>query len=276
MSFPLILNSSNYVNGNTYRIDLPTMMDLNSFECSLGYLQLYYSWFNISPELGNQQFSLTMPSNGILNITIPPGAYQISDLNNLIQYQLIQAGYYITNTTSGLNTYYCTLQVSPTDYSVQFITNSLPTSLPAGFVSGGMVFPASANQHMQITILSTNNFKDIVGYLPGTYPSVPTNIGNQTKSSDYTPNVSPISAVQMRVSCLSNPFSSNNQLLHLFTSEGASIGQSISSSPNFAQFVSCSGTHQSITVSFFDQLGRFINIIDKNLVVKLVFRKKSE
>lgn len=274
MSFPIILNSSNYVSNNTYRISLPTSTDLNNFECSLGNLQIYNSWYNISPALNNQSFTLTMPSNATLNITIPAGAYQISDLNSYIQFRLIQAGYYITNTVSGQNTYYCNLQVSPTTYSIQFITYPIPTSLPAGFTSGGMVFPGSANQHMQMTILSTNNLKDIFGYNAGTYPTVATNVGIQTKNSDYIPNVSPISAIQMRLSCLSNPFSSNNQLLHVFTTQGAAIGESINASPNYEQFVPCSGSHQDLTVSFYDQLGRVVEILDKNLVIKLVFRQR--
>lgn len=274
MSFPIILNSNNYVSNNTYRIDLPTMTDLSSFECSLGSLQIYNSWYNISPALNNQTFTLTMPSNATLNITIPAGAYQISDLNSYIQFRLIQAGYYITNTVSGQNTYYCNLQVSPTTYSIQFITYPIPTSLPAGFTSGGMTFPGSANQHMQLTILSTNNLKDIFGYNVGTYPAVATNVGTQTKDSDYIPNVSPISAIQMRLSCLSNPFSSNNQLLHVFTTQGVGVGQSINASPNYEQFVPCNGSHQSLTISFYDQLGRVVEILDKNLVIKLVFRQR--
>ncbi len=274
MSFPIILNSNNYVSNNTYRISLPTTVDLNTFECSLGNLQIYNSWYNISSALNNQSFTLTMPSNATLNITIPAGAYQISDLNSYIQFRLIQAGYYITNTVSGQNTYYCNLQVSPTTYSIQFITYPIPTSLPAGFTSGGMTFPGSANQHMQMTILSTNNFKDILGYNIGTYPTVATNVGIQTKESNYIPNVSPISAIQMRLSCLSNPFSSNNQLLHVFTTQGAAIGESINASPNYEQFVPCSGSHQDLTVSFYDQLGRVVEILDKNLVIKLVFRQR--
>lgn len=274
MSFPIIINSSNYVSNNTYRISLPTSTDLNNFECSLGNLQIYNSWYNISPALNNQSFTLTMPGNATLNITIPAGAYQISDLNSYIQFRLIQAGYYITNTVSGQNTYYCNLQVSPTTYSIQFITYPIPTSLPAGFTSGGMTFPGVANQHMQINILSTNNLKDIFGYNAGTYPTVATNVGIQTKNSDYIPNVSPISAIQMRLSCLSNPFSSNNQLLHVFTTQNVSIGQSIDASPNYEQFVPCSGSHQDLTISFYDQLNRVVEILDKNLVIKLVFRQR--
>lgn len=274
MSFPIVLNSTNYVSNNTYRINFPTAINLSGWECALSNLSIYYSWFNINEfPLNNNKFNLTMPSNASLNITIPDGAYNISNLNEYLQFRLIQAGYYITNNTTGQNTYYSAFVLSPTSYSVQFITYPIPTSLPAGFTSGGMAFPASANQHQQLTILSTNNFKDIVGYNPGTYPSAATNAGTQVKNSDYTPNVQPISSLQLRVSCLSNPFSSNNQLLHVFTTRGVSFGSNIDGSPNFEQFVPCEGSHKEITVSFFDQLGNVVNILDRNLVIKLNFRK---
>jgi len=152
----------------------------------------------------------------------------------------------------------------------------MPTSLPAGYTSGGMTFSASANQHYQLTVLSTNNFKDIIGFNAGTYPSVPTNVGIQTKSSDYAPNVNPVSSVQMRLSCLYNPFSSNSQLLHVFSNKGQVFGSLIDASPNYESFIPCIGNHKQLQVSFFDQNGYILNILDRNLIIKLNFRKKPK
>ena len=279
MSFPILIDSTNFVSANTYKVSLSTNIDLNNYEVSVGQMFIYYSWYNINASpLNNNKFTLTIPKNGgsdTLNVVIPDGAYNISDLNNFLQYTLIAGGYYIYNTTTLVNTYYASFSISPTSYAVQFNTTPLPTSLPAGFTSGGMTFPASANQHYQLTVLSTNNFKDIIGFNAGTYPTVPTNTGIQTKSSDYTPNVNPISSIQMRVSCAYNTFSANSQLLHVFTNNGASIGELINASPNYEQFVPCIGTHREITVSFYDQQGAILNILDHNLVIKLVFRAKK-
>lgn len=279
MSFPIIINSTNYVSSNTYKVQLSSTIDLNNYSVSVGSAFIYYSWYNInSSPLNNNKYTLTIPRSGgsdTLNITIPDGAYNITDLNNQLQYQLIAGGYYITNNTTGLNTYYCTFQISPTSYAVQFITYAMPTSLPAGYTSGGMTFSASANQHYQLTIASTNNFKDIIGFNVGTYPASATNVGTQTKSSDYSPNVNPISAVQMRLSCVYNPFSSNSQLIHVFTNKGASIGEVIDASPIQLQYVPCIGAHRELTLTFYDQNGYILNILDSNLVIKLVFKKNS-
>lgn len=278
MSFPILVNSQNYVSANTYKVQLSSTIDLNEYEVAIGQAYLYYSWYNIgSSQLNNDKFTLTIPRSGgsdTLNIVIPPGAYNISDLNNFLQYTLIQGGYYITNNTTGLNTYYASFTLSPTSYAVQFNTSALPTSLPSGFSSGGMSFPASSNQHYQLTVLSTNNFGQLIGFSPGTYPSSATNVGSQTKSSDFTPNVSPISAVQMRLSCVYNPLSANSQLIHTFTSQGVAIGSIIDASPNFEQFIDCIGSHREITLSFYDQMGLPLSMLDKNISIKIVFRKK--
>ena len=278
MSFPIVINSANWVSSNQYKVQLATNFNLNEYEVAVGQAFIYYSWYNInSYPLNNNKFTLTIPRNGgldTLNITIPDGAYNISDLNNFLQYTLIQGGYYLTSNSTGLNTYYAAFSVNPTSYKIDFTTTPLPTSLPAGFTSGGMTFPGVGNQHYQLTILSDNNFKDIIGFNIGTYPTVPTNVGVQTKSSDYIPNVNPISSVQMRLNCVSNPFSSNNQLLHTFTTAGSTIGQIVNVSPSFEQFVPCQGLNKELTLSFFDQVGNVLNILDKNNLVKLIFRKK--
>ena len=277
MSFPIIINSSNYVTNNTYTIELTSTVDLSDFEVSVGQAFLYYSWFNISASLNNNKYQITFPTSGAsvtTTITIEDGAYNISDLNNALQYWFISMGYYLVNDITGYYTYYGAFQLSPTGYSVQFITNPLPTSLPTDYTSGGMTFPASANQHPQLTILSTNDFKYIIGYAAGTYPTIPTNSGVQTQESSTPPNVSPVSAVQMRLSCCYNPFSANSTLIHVFSSQGVAIGESINASPVQLQFVPCIGSHKSITMKFYDQLGRPLDLLDRNIIIKLIFKKK--
>lgn len=278
MSFPIIINSSHYVNNYTYRVDLSHTIDLSDFEVSVGQAYLYYSWYNISANLNNNKFQITFPTSGAsvtTTITIPDGAYNISDLNNYLQFWFISMGYYLINDITGYYTYYGAFQLSPTGYSVQFITDPLPTSLPTDYTSGGMTFPASANQHPQLIILSTNTFRNIIGYSAGTYPIVATNSGVQTQESTIPPNVSPISAIQMRLSCCYNPFSSNSNLIHVFNNQGNSIGQAINASPIQLQFVPCIGNHKTITLQFYDQNGNILDMLDRNITIKLIFRHKK-
>lgn len=187
MSFPIILNSTTYINNNTYKTDLTSTVDLDEYEVSVGQAFIYYSWYNInSSPLNNNTFQIIFPTSSgstTTTITLANGAYNITDLNNALQYWFISMGYYLINSVTGYYTYYGAFQISPTGYSVQWITNPLPTSLPSGYSSGGMTFPASANQHPQIIISSSTNFKEIIGYNPGLYPNSATNIGIYTKYS---------------------------------------------------------------------------------------------
>lgn len=279
MSFPILISRENKISNNTYKVNLSSSLDLNDYSVSVGQAYLYYSWYNINSfPLSNNKFTLTIPTSGsstVNAITIPDGAYNISDLNNYLQYWLIANGYYIYNTTTLENKYYASFVISPTSYAVQFITLTMPTSLPAGYTSGGMTFPGSANQQYQLTIASTNNFKDIIGFTAGTYPTVPTNVGTQTKNSDVAPNVNPISAVQMRLSCVYNKFSSNSQLIHVFTNKNSAVGEIIDASPIQLQYVPCSGIHRELTLTFYDQSGNVLDILDSNILIKLVFKSNN-
>ena len=278
MSFPVIIDSTNYASSSTFKVALANSTDLSPFDVSVGQALVPYSWDSInSSPLNNNRFQLTIPTSGasvVTTLTIPDGAYQISDLNNFLQYWFIQNGYYLINSSTGAYTYYAAFQVSSTSYSVQFITSPLPTSLPAGFTSGGMTFPASANQHIQITMLSSSDFNQIVGYTQGgTFPAVPTNVGTQTKNSNFAPIVNPISAVQMRLSCVSSPLSDNNQLIHLFANGDTAFGAQIDASPQYDQRVPCNGSHRELVLSFYDQYGRFLNMRDRDIKVKLLFTR---
>ena len=281
MSFPVTIDSTNYSSPSVFKVNLANTTDLSPFDVSVGSALIPYSWdsINASP-LNNNKFQLTIPTSGasvVTTITIPDGAYQVSDLNSYLQWWFIANGYYLVNSTTGVNTYYAAFVVSATSYSVQFITTPLPTSLPAGYTSGGMTFPAGANQHIQITMLAASNFNLIVGYTQsGTYPTLPTNVGVQTKNSDFAPIVNPISAVQMRLSCVSTPFSDNNQLIHLFGKGDTTFGSQIDASPPFNQPVPCNGSHRELTLSFFDQYGSFLNMRDRDIKIKLLFTRRIE
>lgn len=280
--FPVLISSENRRSANTYALSLPSTIDLNNFSVAVGNAFLYYSWYNInSYPLNNNQFTLIIPGMANQTITIPDGAYNIQDLNNYLQYWFIQNGLYITNNTTGLNTYYGSFTISPTSYAVQWTTTVIPNALPSGYTSGGVNMSnaftnSNGLKHMQITISSSNDFKDIIGFNAGTYPTLATgNSATFTKNSDYTPNVNPINAIQMRLSCAYNTFSSNTTLIHVFTNRDASVGEQIDASPQELQFVPCIGSHKEIVLTFYDQAGRILNILDPNLVIKLIFKQIS-
>jgi hypothetical protein len=276
----ILVSGENFVSTNVYKVDLPNTTDLNDYEVALGQGYVYYSWANINQfPLNNSQFVLKVPGMADQTITIPTGTYEISDLNNYLEYWFIQNGLYIYNTSTLINTYYASFTVSPTSYQIQWTTTTIPAALPAGYTTGGANMTAAfANSNnlkqMQLVISATNNFGNILGMSAGTYPTLATgNPSPYTYQSDFTPNVNPISGVQIRLSCVNNAFSANTQLLYIFSNGQNSVGQQIDISPNETQFVPCMGSHKELTLTFFDQIGNPLHILDTNIILKLVFRR---
>lgn len=277
MSFPILISSQNYVAGNQFAIDLPASVDLSQYEAAVDTMFIYYSWYNISAAVGNNTFSLTIPSKGTFLITLPDGAYNISTLNNYLQFWFISNGYFITNNTTGVNTYYAAFQLSPQSYKVQFITTALPTSTPAGFTAGFgfSTWGGTANQSMQLTLTATQGLRSIIGFVAGSFPPAPTIAGTTyTAESTVVPNVNPQSSIQCRLNCLYNTFSSNTSLLHVFSNNATSIGALIDASPPSPSYVPCQGIWNQLTFSLFDQSGNPLQFLDTNITVKLVFRAK--
>jgi len=293
MSFPLVINSTHAQNNFTYKVDLQSTINLDEYEVSIGYGQVYYSWYNISASQNNNSFQLSIPTGATtatLTITLPDGAYNISTLNAYMQSQLKANGYYVkyagdaSNQTNGAfqhdDIYFAKFQVNPQSYSVEFISTPIPRTLDLvyptynGYVTGGMTLPTSVNQCTQLIISSTNSFSSIIGYTAGTFCTT-TSSTTQTIESTLIPNVNPISAVEMRLNCISNKISVNSQLLHVFNNKGVALGSLIDISPVQLSFIPCAGQYKSITLQFFDQTGKFLNMLDNNIVVKLVFRKKN-
>lgn len=293
MSFPLVINSSHRQSNNTYIVPLATNTDLNKYDVAIGNGFVYYSWYNISAAQGNNSFQLIIPNSGTtttVTYTIPDGAYNISTLNSWLEQQLVTGGYYLryagdaTNVTTGAvrqaNIYPCKFQVNPATYSVQFIAISLPRTADLvaptfnGYVSGGFTLPTSANKSAQLIVSATNSFGSIIGYAASTFGSGTASSTEYTEST-LIPNVNRISSVEMRLSCVSNIISQNSQLLHVFTNKDARLGEIIDISPVQLSFIPCVGQHRNLTLTFYDQTGRALNMLDHNIVIKLVFKPKN-
>lgn len=294
MNYPIIINKNNYVNNNTYKVDLATNTDLNDYECALGNSFLYYSWYSISAKLGNNSFQLIIPNSGTtttVTYTIPDGAYNISTLNEWLEKQLISGGYYLryagdaSNVTTGAvrqpNIYPCKFQVNPATYSIQFISLGLPRTADLvaptfnGYVTGGFTLPTSANKSTQLVVASTNTFGAIIGYAAGTFGTGTVTTGStETIESTLIPQVNPISSCEMRLSCLSNQFSKNSQLLHIFSNQGKRLGEQIDISPIEHSFIPCAGQHKTLTLNFYTNDGVPLDMLDPNITIKLIFRPK--
>ena len=119
----IILNSNNVVSNtinSTLTYNFPNSITFDNHEIAVHSINMYYSWCNISSALGNNKFSYiwyTGSTPTTFNITIPDGLYEISDINNFLQYNFIQNSDYLINTL-GQNVYYAEFLVDANRYSI--------------------------------------------------------------------------------------------------------------------------------------------------------------
>ncbi|ETP34534.1 hypothetical protein F442_17162 [Phytophthora nicotianae P10297] len=123
--------------------------------------------------------------------------------------------------------------------------------------------------------IDNSGFGAIVGLSNGVYPAAQTT-SVYAINSNVTPMVDPVAAVIVGLSNLYNPIANNNQVLHTFTSAGVGFGGLITASQDQGiAYCPMQGTNNEITLSFYDQDMRPLQIIDPNVCIRLLMRQKS-
>lgn len=279
-SYPLIINSSNLVAGttNTYQYDFSGNVDMSNIDVGLGAASIWFSWRNITAAKQNNQFSIihpTLAGTTTLNLTLPDGGYNISDINLYLRWYLITNGYYIQNNTTNEQIVYAAFQVNPSIYAVEFISYVMPTALPAGYTAGSAItFPATPKAPQ--LVVAQPNFGTVIGFATGTFPAVmPTS--TTTTISTATPVVSDVSNVLLTLDSASNPFAPNSRVIHSISPAGVAYGGLITSVPPEISWIpQQSGFRQSITLQLTDQNYRPLNQVDTDLTIKLLLRYRDE
>lgn len=276
----IILNSTNIVSGSNnsqFIYNFPAGgVNFQKEEIAVSNISIFYSWFNINSSLYNNNIFKYYWQGTPYTVTIPNGNYQISELNEYLQYIMIQNNHYLIN-SSGQYVYYLELQLNISQYAVQFNAFPIPTSLPSGWTapSGWSGYPVTT-ETPQIEILSTNNFKDIIGFNAGIYPN-PVQSTNYSKLSDYSPQVSPISSMVMECNLINNNLSIPSKLLYAFTVQNVSFGEVLNISvPEYSWNDISDGWYNSLQLEFKDQNLRNVQIKDNQIVILLVIKKKNE
>jgi hypothetical protein len=268
--FPIVLNSSNYVNDNTYTYKFPRgSVFLKNSSVSLSQVNLYYSWPNIDAQYNNSTFKLVWPDSSIpgfteYDISVPYGNYTISDLNNFLQHWSIQNGKYLINNATGQYVYYLELLTNPQKYTVQFVSHPLPTSLPAGYSNpAGMTFPIASIGPTLVTL--NNNFGDLIGFEKSS--------AYFTSESTKTPELNPVSSVLVTCSLINNRFTSPNNIIYSFVSGSATYGSMLSIANQDMVFTNISeGHYKEVSISFLSDKLSPLSIRDKSLIIYLIVK----
>jgi len=286
----IVLTQSNIVpgsNNSSLVYKFPNSVKFDNHQVAVQSVSMYYSWVNINQSpLGNNTFSYTWvigSTTTTYTITIPTGLYEISDLNNYLQFRFIMNGHYLINSTSQ-NVYYAEFLVNPNTYAINIITYPVPTSLPSGWSAptanvqtGALAWGGYPTTYFNPLITIPSNFNLILGYAAGFTTSQ--NTGNNTiltYTSSLSPQVQPYPNALLTVSNISNNYSSPSSVLYNVVAD-VGFGQLIKSSPNEYIFSDLlKGTINSLVVRFTNSDNSSMNILDGNMTIILLIREKPK
>ncbi len=277
-SFTISLNQSNVVSGSSnsrYQYSFPAggVTFSVGFEVALQSLSMYYSWPNITGANSNNTISYSWKGT-VVNVNIPNGFYTISELNAYLQSVMVANNQYLIN-SSGNYVYFLEIATNSSLYAVQLNCYPIPTATQAATLgytapSGWGGYPVAA-QTPQFIVPSTN-IQNILGINAGTYPSVVQST-TYSKTSDFTPQVSPTSSVYLLVNLVNNRYGLPQNIIYNF-SPNVTYGSQLSVMPPYLVYSKIQeGTYSTISVQFVDQNYQALNILDSNIAVLLSIRE---
>jgi hypothetical protein len=114
----------------------------------------------------------------------------------------------------------------------------------------------------------------VLGFSTGTYPTAPFT-SNKSSLSNITPVGSTVNGIVMRCNIVDNNIVMPSDILDACPIN-ATFGSNITYNPTFPKWIAVKdGTYNSLTITFQDQNLNTINIIDPNLLLSLLIRKKK-
>jgi len=289
MSFTLVINNSNVVNTNTnatyeYKFIGGGFSAPDGMECMVSSAQIPYSIFNITEAYNNNRFRLSFPTGSLstsytdFNITIPDGFYTIDDFNSYMQQYAISNGLYLINNV-GENVYYTpAFYVNAVSYAVQMLLYTVPRSLPSGWSQpsnwiGYSTWTTDRTPHVHI--LANSRFGDFIGFTTGTYPTPILRTTNYSVLSNKTPIGSYVNSIIIHSSLVNNPVVSPSDIIDAFQIVDTKFGSNINYQPSVEKFVRLTkGTYNSMIIYLTDQNNNPLTLLDNNLLITLLFKKK--
>lgn len=294
MSFTLVVNSSNVANTNTnatfqykfinggFRID-------EGMEAMVSSAQIPYSIFNITTLYNNNRFIIGFPTGSatnsytVFNLLFPDGFYTIDDIRNFIQQYCINNGLYLIN-SAGDYVYYVDVEQNATYYANQILLYTVPRSLPTGWTQptnwiGYSTFSSDRTPYVQFQV--ANQFHEYMGFNNGIYPPGATTTGNTTNYSILSNKLPPIgsyvNSIIIHCSLVNNTVVSPSDILDAFQITDTKFGSNIEYQPSVEKFVKLQpGSYSSMILTLTDQNNNPISLLDPNILITILFRKKSK
>ena len=298
--FVIVFNQNNLIqdgqnNKLVYRF--PNSVVFKDKYIAVSSISMFYSWFNITAEAQNNTFTYTWTAGATtttFSVVIPDGLYEISDINNFIQYTCIQNGTYWISST-GDNVYPFEIIVNAPRYAIQINTYYIQTSTPAGASTpGNFLGWPSTPQNPVITIPA--NFNSIIGYTAGFttnanvndlyFPPIPATAasnyaakngaGTLSYLSNTSPQVQPNNNVLISVSNINNPYTQPSSIIYSLSPNVGPGEQIFETPPNFMWNRLIDGTYNELRLTFLGNNLKPLEIHDPNMTILLTIRDANE
>ena len=297
--FILVFNQSNIVNdgqNNKLVYKFPNSVKLTDKYIAISNISMFYSWFNITRANNNNSYTYTWVSGvstNTYNIIIPDGLYEITALNDFLQFTFIQNNtYWIAS--NGDYVYPFEFLVNAARYAIQINTYLIPTSLPVG-ASIPSGFPGWPTTTQNCTVTINYALNQIMGYPAGftsdinlsnsftpgpatasTNYATKNSIGTLSYLSSVAPQVQPNNTVLFSMSNINNPYSQPSSIIYSINPNVA-VGEQISvSPPNFMWNKMIDGTYNELRLTLLGNNLQPLLINDPNMTFLLTIRDKDE
>lgn len=294
MSFTLVINNSNLSNTNTnasyeYKFINGGFRVEPDMEAMVSSAQIPYSIFNITSTYNNNKVTIGFPTGASTNtyttftVTFPDGFYTLTDIRNYIQQFCITNGLYLINAT-GSYVYYIDFQVNDTYYANQILLYTVPTSLPSGWTQpsnwiGYSTFASPRTPYIQF--FQSNQFHEYLGFTNGVYPPGALTTGYTSNYSILSNKLPPIgsyvNSLIVHCSLVNNSVVSPSDILDAFQITDTTFGTNINYQPTVEKYVKlATGTYNSMIITITDQNNNPVYLLDPNILITILFRKKSK
>lgn len=278
----ILINTSNYVSGNTYRYTFPTPIDFSTNKCKVGLSQysMYNSTYNISSALGNNTYTIKWIDGTVQTFIIPDGYYSFDDINQNINYNCTINGWYLqNNTNSAENMYFITVSANSIQYKSQINIYYVPSTLPSGYSNAGKWSLPSSNTYPQL-ILCTG-LLSLFGFQSQTnFPAPSVSLSNATQNliylSDNYPVLSPVFCYVLGCNLINNSFVPVPFVFYQIPLT-VSFGSILQDSPsNFHLIDVESGKYRYIEIYIYDQNLNPVTLVDPEISLNLILQFEIE
>jgi len=256
--------------------NFPNSVRFPDHSIAIAKISMYYSWTNINANpLNNNTFQYQLVVGAVtqpaVTVTIPDGVYEVSQLNEYLQYTFINAGFYLIN-SSGQNVYYAEWIVNPTLYAIQINTYPVPTSLPAGYTQPAG-WPGYPTVTYNPSLILNANFNKILGFPAGFTTALNSGVGTiLSYTSTVAPQVQPNPTLYVASSGIQNIYASPSSIIYSVTPTVA-VGEQIVDTPNeYAWSKLLEGTYSDIRLRFLGTDLNQIKLLDPTMTITLLIR----